>query len=414
MRRSHLILNGFRGLALALLPAACGLLAACNGPAATPLPSASPVTAVPTTDVVTLTSTLIPSPTPLPPNLPVVASPALARLDFQDASRGWGIAVNDRGYIVRTVDGGRTWLNATPPGLDSLGLSARLFVLDSLRVWALLPGSDFYSASLYHTTDGGLSWTSSQVPFGSAELQFLDDSTGRALADRGAGAGSNAVGLYQTSDAGVTWTYLFHDDPTEPGASNSLPLEGIKNGMTFVTPGDGWVSGSLPVSGNIYLYATHDGGISWSHPDLSLPFGSEAALTMTHPPLFFGQEGLLPLTLNLPDSTGLLFYASHDGGLSWRTEARTPVWPGRYSFADASHGWVWDGIDPIRMTVDGGVTWQDLPASLSPAGGLSQIQFVPDGPGRFAGWALTGLDENNHARLFKTEDNGATWSPLTP
>jgi len=399
-------------VALALLPAACGLLAACSSPIATPVPSAIQPTVAPTASIITQAPSVIPSPTPLPPALPVVASPALAYIDFQDASRGWSIAVNDNGYIVRTVDGGRTWLNATPAGLDSVGSSAHLFVLDSQHAWALVPGSDFYSASLYRTGDGGLTWSSNPLPFGSADIQFLDASTGRALADRGAGAGSNAVGLYQTSDGGVTWTYVFHNDPTEPGASSSLPLEGIKNGLIFLTADDGWVSGSLPVPGNVYLYASHDGGVSWSHADIVLPNADAAAMTLAHPPLFFGQEGLLPLTLNLPDSTGLLFYASHDGGQSWSADGQTTVFPGRYSFADALHGWVWDGTQSLRMTADGGKTWQDLHSSLSPAGGLNQLQFVSNGSGGFTGWALTGLDENNHSQLYITENNGATWVPL--
>ena len=154
----------------------------------------------------------------------MLASPALARIDFQDANNGWGIAVNDNGYVLRTVDGGSTWLNATPPGTGAIGLSATLTVLDTNTAWVLVPGTDFFSGTLYRTSDGGITWSSSPVPFGGALMQFLDGSTGRALADRGAGAGSEAVELFQTSDGGATWASVFHDDPGQPGSSDSLPL----------------------------------------------------------------------------------------------------------------------------------------------------------------------------------------------
>jgi photosystem II stability/assembly factor-like uncharacterized protein len=276
----------------------------------------------------------------------------------------------------------------------------------------LIPGPDFYSAMLYHTGDGGESWASNAVPFGSADLQFVDELTGRALADRGAGAGSNAVGLYQTADGGVTWTSVFHNDPTEPGSSNTLPLGGIKNGMTFLTPNDGWVSGSVPVQGNVYLYATHDGGVSWAQVDVPLPAGEADAMTMAHPPIFFGQEGLFPLTLT--DSTSLLFYLSHDGGATWSASGQQSILQGRYSFADPTEGWVWDGTNPPAMTIDGGKTWQTLSTSLSLPGTLNTLQFVPAGEGRFTGWALSDLDQNNHSTLYQTTDNGLTWTSLTP
>ncbi len=396
------------------------LLAACSPSPVTPVTPANPTateTQVPL-PTFTNTPTVIPTSTPVPqPALPVAAAPALSHIDFQNEFEGWGIAVNDSGAIVRTVDAGRTWLNATPAGAGQIGLSTTLFVLDSNHAWALIPGTDFYSASLYRTTDGGLTWTSNQVPFGSADIQFLDASTGRALADRGAGAGSNAVGLYQTSDGGVTWTSVFHNDPTEPGSSDSLPLGGIKNGMFFLDAATGWVSGSLPVPGNVYLYVTHDGGVSWTQESLQLPAGDENDLTMAHPPLFFGQAGLLPLTIYLPNSSILAFYSTHDGGLTWSAgsgASTATVPPGRYSFADAVHGWSWDGSNIIFTTTDGGQSWESHTTSLDLFGKLTQIDFVPSPGGTFTGWALSGLDETNHSTLYQTHDNGAAWTVLNP
>ncbi len=143
-------------------------------------------------------STNTPAPTAAPTN---TASPDPAEFAgwflahshpyyFPDANNGWGVASNGGGFILRTVDGGATWLNATPPGLPVLATRPTLSVLDVNTAWVLVPNADFFTGTLYHTSDGGLTWTSVEVPFGGAKIQFLDASDGLALADRGAGAGS--------------------------------------------------------------------------------------------------------------------------------------------------------------------------------------------------------------------------------
>ena len=369
--------------------------------------SASPVAPVPSS---TIAPTLTASETPVPPALPVVSAPALARIDFQDANNGWGIAVNAKGYVLRTVDGGSTWLNASPPGIGSIGLSANLSVLNTNHVWVLMPGPDYFSGTLYRTVDGGISWSSNTVPFGGAYLQFLDQSRGFALADRGAAAGSEAVELFQTSDGGATWISVFHNDPGLAGSSDSLPLAGIKNGMTFSDLRTGWVTGSIPVDGGIFLYGTHDGGISWSQQSLPLPAGYQAYQYLPQAPVFFGKDGFLPLTVYRLGTTDLTFYTSHDGGLSWAgnpANSDQVINPGLPAFADALHIWSWDGGTRLYVSTDGAQTWQAAQASLDLSGSLSRLEFVPG----FTGWALTRLDEAGHSQLYRTT-NGTNWTPL--
>jgi photosystem II stability/assembly factor-like uncharacterized protein len=398
------------------LPILALVLGACTaGPAtAVPHPTDTPATqVVSVTDTPRTTDTV----TPIPPALPGVTFPALIHIDFQDANHGWGIAVNDNGYILRTVDGGTTWLNATPPNLGSIGSSASLYVLNVNTVWVLVPGPDYFTANLYHTRDGGATWTSNPVPFGDAHLQFLDASIGRALADRGALAGSQAVELYKTSDGGATWTSAFHNDASQPGSSDSLPLSGIKNGLTFLDANTGWVTGSIAEAGNVFLYATHDGGISWAQQGLSLPIGYEAYRYIPQAPIFFGQDGYLPLTIYESGMTTLTFYVTHDGGATWTgdpTDAARVIMPGYFAFADILHAWSWDGGTTLYSTGDGAQIWNVLPTGLDLSGKLHQVEFVPAGSNRFVGWALTIVDETNHSQLYKTKDNGATWTPVIP
>ncbi len=363
----------------------------------------------------TMTAGIIPAPTT--PGMGLVASPALTDIAFQDANNGWGVASNDSGYIVRTTDGGSTWLNVTPPGLTGIGYSSNLSVLDVNTVWVLVPNIDFFTGRLFRTTDGGNIWSSFDVPFGGGMLQFLDASTGRILADRGAGAGSQSVELFQTSDGGASWMSVFNDDPTRPDSSNSLPLSGIKNGMTFFDANTGWATGTRPVDGEVYLFVTHDGGISWEQQSVPLPAGYESYQYMPQAPVFFGSTGYLPLTVYLTGLTEITFYSTHDGGITWTgdpTNANMVIKPGQYSFADALHAWCWDGGSTLYFTSDGGQTWGGLATSLDLSGSLSQIVFVPANAGQFIGWALTGPDTAGHSQLYKTTDNGGTWTALLP
>ncbi len=405
-------------LILALSMVACTSQAATLAPS---LPAGNTLpakTLAPATTVPSFTLTPIPSSseTPVPPALPVVASPALARISFQDENDGWGLAVNDTGYVLRTVDGGRTWLNASPPGMGAIGLSASLAVLNTNTAWLLEPGTDFFAGTLYRTSDGGITWSSNPVPFGEALMQFQDGSSGRAMAERGAAAGSEAVELFQTSDGGATWVSVFHDDPTQSGYSDSLPLAGIKNGMTFLNASTGWVTGSIPRNGEVYLYVTHDGGASWSQQGLPLPTGYDTYQYLPQAPVFFGKDGFLPLTIYRPDTNDFILYTTHDGGTTWTgdpTNANGVIRPGLPAFADALHGWCWDGGTNLYSTSDGARSWVVSKSSLDLSGNLFELKFVPGPAGLFTGWALSGLDSAGRSQLYRTTD-GLTWTPLIP
>lgn len=368
-------------LLLSLALAGCGAPALPSGPDAPTLPP-SPDT-----------------PAPIPSiNLPLVESPNLWFFYFVDESFGWGTTETK---VVRTDDGGVTWYDATPPGLDFVGYSSNAF-LDAATAWIL---ND--SGVLYRTTDGGSSWTSSLAPFSYAGLQFLDASNGFAMADLGAGAGSQGVAIYKTTDGGATWQVVFQH---EPGADKSLPLGGQKYGFTFLNASRGWIGGSIPMDNYIYLYVTQDGGATWSEAGLTLPAGYESAQTGNYAPIFFSaNDGILPVNLVLPAEPGIaaVFFITHDGGLTWTPGQVIPG--GRPASLYSANGIVAWGGGPFYVSRDGGQTWGTVMPDTDFTDLLSDVQFVNAN----TGWALTTHDGTDTS-LYRTSDGGATWVLLIP
>jgi len=337
--------------------------------------------------------------------LPSVAAPGIVALDMLDVNHGWALSDS---AVLRTTDGGLTWLNATPAGVGSVGASASSFFQTTNSAWVVIGNADGTSGTLYHTTDGGSTWATAAVPFAGATLQFLDASNGIALAPLGAGAGSEAVALFQSSDGGSTWTQVFINDPTAAGSSDSLPLSGTKSGAAFLDSNHGWVSGAEPMSDFVYLYASADGGHTWAHQDLAMPSGFSGATTNADPPRFFSaSDGVLPVAL-VSNTVGIVFYLSHDGGASWTpTQPVTPT--GHYSIISLTDFFVWDGGSALFVSHDSGQTWSSISPNINIQDSLAAFQLVDP----MNGWALT-IDASNHSSLYRTADGGHTWTALIP
>ncbi len=372
--------------------------------AASPLPAtvlpSLPAASSPTVPAATETASPIPTTATLP-TLQVASSPSIRALDMLDPNNGW--ALTDTG-VVRTMDGGTTWYNATPGGLN--GAPASPFFLNTTTAWLAAGTGDPSTGTLYHTTDGGATWSTTTVPFGGGSLDFVDALHGWELIGLNAGMSHEAVAVYRTSDGGATWSRVFINDPSVSGSTDSLPLVGDKNGIAALDVNHAWVSGSQPSSNFIYVYATQDGGTTWSHQNFTFPAGYNGAMTGASLPLFFGSnEAVLPVLL-FANNNGTEFYVSHDGGQTW--SGTTPVPQGGFlAAASASDFFVWDGSAPLNVSHDAGASWSTVKPNVNIKDSMVSMQFI----NATTGWALTS-DASNHHMLYKTVDGGAHWTAL--
>lgn len=391
MKTSNAIIRGLVGILIINLA-----VAACSPVAPTPVsPTATQL----------LPTQLPVSSSTYAPVLPSVPAPSLVGFDMLDVMNGWGVTDTS---LVRTLDGGVNWENMTPPGISSLGYAASVYFFDPLNGWVVTAAPDYVNGTLYHTTDGGVNWTSLPVPFSGGQMDFVDVSTGFILVGRGAAAGSSAVDVYSTTDGGASWSPVYIMQPGADDTVNTLPFGGQKSGFAFLDGTHGWVGGSIPMDGVIYLYSSSDGGHIWAKQSVNLPAGYETSMTEVGSPRFFNEkDGFLPVRI-MKDAFSFDFYVTHDGGVTW--SATTPVvGSGKYSIISPEDIISWDGGQYLHVSHDAGLSWNNIATNLDVTNTLMEFVFVD----ALNGWMLTG-DANNQHTFYRTVDGGATWNSLIP
>jgi photosystem II stability/assembly factor-like uncharacterized protein len=112
---------------------------------------------------------------------------------FKNADTGWVTAYNNR--LLKTTDGGSTWMIVTTPSTWPAVEMSSIFFPDDYTGYAA--GSDGY---IIKTTDGGETWVRLQFP-DQMDLQsvlFFDPDTGYVAGGFGR--------IMKTTDGGATWS----------------------------------------------------------------------------------------------------------------------------------------------------------------------------------------------------------------
>jgi photosystem II stability/assembly factor-like uncharacterized protein len=304
------------------------------------------------------------------------------------------------------------WHDVTPPNVQEAGASVDMFVLDNDHVWVQKPEFDKFpnSGTLYRTTDGGITWTNSSVPFSRGDLKFLDAKNGWVLADLGVGAGSNAVAIYQTSDGGATWEQTYINDPNVPNAANSLPLAGIKSDLVPLNMKTAWVTGVIYTSGEAYLYRTDNGGHNWKEVSITLPKGAENIeidIDRDQMKLVSVSDGFLVLRM-AADLAQTAVYVTQDAGTTWVPPSTPLDGAGASVFLSVQDAVIYNG-QQFYVTRDAARTWVTVTPNISFGDTFASMDFV----NVLSGWVLT-VDSASHHSLYRTTDGGRTWSAVIP
>ncbi|MER7506024.1 oxidoreductase [Nonomuraea pusilla] len=274
------------------------------------------------------------------------------------------------GTVLRTVDGGRSWQNVSPPGAEALQFrDVEAFDARRAVVLSIGEGSD---SRVYRTDDGGRTWTET---FRNDEpkafydcMAFFDRRHGLAMSDPVDGR----FRLLSTEDGGRTWEVLPSD-----GMPDALPGEAgfAASGQCLVTSGgrDAWLATGGAERSRVFH--SSDRGRTWTVSDTPVPAGDPArgvfALAFRDPHRGIAVGGDYRPGQPSPQAAAV----SRDGGATWQPSATPPpayrsgvAWLPNLPFAAIAVGPT--GSD---VTYSGGASWQTFDG-----GSFDTVACTPD------------------------------------
>lgn len=120
--------------------------------------------------------------------------------------------------------------------------------------------------------------------------------------------------LYKTINGGKSWVLI-----ADTNKLKTIPLEGNKTGMSFISKTKGWIAANAPWEGKIGLSTTDNGGLTWHYQKLPIPAVFKHSEIISYPPIILSSlDGLLVTFPFINDvKHHVLIYATHDGGKTW-------------------------------------------------------------------------------------------------
>jgi photosystem II stability/assembly factor-like uncharacterized protein len=261
--------------------------------------------------------------------------------------------------VAMSGDSGRTWRTGTlpdcSPGVDSLSFA-------NATLGFAIAASEYQPSPtvLYVTRNGGRNWRQvGRVPFGGS-ITFTSARSGWGIAPEGSrylNRGNSAKGatLYHTTDGGRTWreARICRSTPRNAVSCQTPTFFGIQTGYVPAI-----VLNRKTKQGRILVYATTNGGRSWSTRG---PPDDKVVRRYT--------TMLGSITFSAPNQTHLFIllgpdlYKSADGGTHW-TSSPMPGFSDAAAadFASDSYGWALEPDQRFEYTTDGGRHWQRFSA----------------------------------------------------
>jgi photosystem II stability/assembly factor-like uncharacterized protein len=396
--------NVWFGLAVIMLLVSF-LLAACGNSSSTSTSKGEQNTGTPTTSARTVTPTSTGNPAPAATTRSATQKPtvALTSIRMLDQTHGWALTES---AVLKTSDGGIHWNDVSPAG-SPLNASDKADFMDAGHAWIAVLAQQQSSPGtikILRTVDGGEHWQLATIPDTQAvridRPHFVNTREGWIEVGTGAATSHESVDIFHSADGGQTWLKIASAGPQ---TNSGLSFEGDKTGISFKDTMTGWATASTPATDLAWLYVTHDGGKTWHSQSLPKLAGMSNVDYNTTPPVFFGNNGILPVQVGTASGQGLDLYVTHDGGNTWIPTTLANVDMGIVYVLDMQHAWATDGTT-IYATSDGGQSWIKLAGGFT---NISEMSFAD----ATNGWAIASQSDKTPL-LLHTTDGGKTWRQI--
>jgi len=203
-----------------------------NGDVTPTLGKSTAVTPTPSPTLPTALPTLQTTSSPIDPPLAAGDAVHITEIQMLTETNGWAIGQQEskHDHILRTFDGGETWVDVSPrqplPASDASLLRATAHFFNNDYAWVIYaqaPMQSIESVQVWYTTNGGIAWGTStplsltglESFFGPEQFAFTDSQRGWLLVHVDAGMSHDYSELFSTTDGGMHWERITdpHTDP---------------------------------------------------------------------------------------------------------------------------------------------------------------------------------------------------------
>lgn len=267
-----------------------------------------------------------------------------------NGQNGWMCGFN--GHVIRTTNGGATWLGTTVPGANHL---------ESIHFPSALIGYTSGVEGIWKTTDGGASWVSIR-PADTVNYwgcYFANDDVGLVIGE-GCSAPYTQY-FWRTTNGGASWTLKTYN----------VPNSGLTDLVLYSPNGLGYATSSG------FIWTTLDGGENWSVYEQTGPNIWQEEITN------IGNSFLVPYSGNTCsggiNDGGMRFF---DGSI-WRSYKTGAEMFGAFMINEET-GWACGDFNAVYYTNDAGKTWELRNCGIE-SSHLDDIWFVNANTGWIAG-----------------------------
>lgn len=313
------------------------------------------------------------------------------------------------GGIWKSTDSGNTWTPLSD-NLPQIGVSGIAIDPTNTQIIYIATGDDdagnTYSAGVYKSTDGGLTWSptglnTSNSPSSMNDIYIHPNNSNILWV-----ATNN--GVYKTSNAGTNWTQTLSGNIKDIKLKPVDPNTGIFDGTIYAVKND-------IVSGGAYSYrfykSTNEGN-SFSLSNVGLPNSDSGRMVIDVTPA----NRNVVYVLSATKAYGFQgVYKSSDSGATFAQRGNTvnifestQAWYDMaFAVSETNENMIFSGVLNIWRSTNGGNTFIKLNnwALHNAAYTHADIHFLRF----FNGELLAGTDGG----FFKSTDNGSTFSDLT-